>query len=422
MEKRTLLAGWLIDGTGAPAAKNVRLTIEAGRIVSIDPAVSTSINAEAVWLDLSGHTLFPPLYDCHTHLTLSGIFDSVCRNTYGSFDNKGLSGLITEHIKDYLRHGVISVRDGGDRDGLILRFRTDCTGLKEIPFELFTPGTAWHREGRYGKFIGMALPEGKDPVPDMESWASKGIDHIKVIQSGMNSLSMFGAQTAPQFGEEDLSRIYALCKSRGIGLMVHANGEKPVGIAVKAGCDSIEHGFFMGDENLQKMADAHITWVPTAVAMKAYAEHSPAGSVESRVARKTLDHQLEQLLSAKRFGVPVALGTDAGSPGVHHGKAVGEELGLLVSAGYSIEEAVRCATANAAALLKSNLTGRIRAGDPATFIAVKGNPSRIPERPLAIDTMMVFGRLMKPDLSGNRPDRKGNKQSPGGSSTGFRCL
>ena len=61
--------------------------------------------------------------------------------------------------------------------------------------------------------------------------------------------------------------------SRGLSVMVHANGEAPVRIAAMAGCRSVEHGFFMGSENLSRMADRGVTWVPTAVTMQAYAEH-----------------------------------------------------------------------------------------------------------------------------------------------------
>ncbi len=38
----------------------------------------------------------------------------------------------------------------------------------------------------------------------------------------------------------------------------------PVKFAVDAGCDSIEHGFFMGEENLKRMAGRGTFWVPTA--------------------------------------------------------------------------------------------------------------------------------------------------------------
>jgi hypothetical protein len=39
----------------------------------------------------------------------------------------------------------------------------------------------------------------------------------------------------------------------------------------------------------------------------------------------------------------MAVGTDAGSPGVHHGEAVREEIESLVVAGLGLDEAVQCA-------------------------------------------------------------------------------
>ncbi|AQV01094.1 hypothetical protein [Desulfococcus multivorans] len=64
--------------------------------------------------------------------------------------------------------------------------------------------------------------------------------------------------------------------------MVHCNGETPVAIAVEAGCDSVEHGFFMGEENLRRMADMGTVWVPTAVTMKAYARMLPQDAPRRR--------------------------------------------------------------------------------------------------------------------------------------------
>ena len=141
--------------------------------------------------------------------------------------------------------------------------------------------------------------------------------------------------------------------------MVHANGKMPVNIAVAAGCHSIEHGFFMGRENLKQMAGGGITWVPTAVTMKAYSDHMQQNDRQADVVRKNLDHQLEQLRRAKDIQVLVAIGTDAGSPGVHHGAAVADEIGLLLEAGFSIQEAIRCATWNGAKLLGLKETGRL---------------------------------------------------------------
>ena len=148
---------------------------------------------------------------------------------------------------------------------------------------------------------------------------------------------------------------------------------------IEFGCRSIEHGFFMGTENLKKMADKNIFWVPTAVTMHAFAQHLKRRGESAGVAQKNLDHQLEQIYAAKNLGVPITLGPDAGSLGVHHGRSVVEELKLLMKAGCSLTEAVRFATFNGAGLLRLKGLGSLAKGMPTCFIATRGGPSNLPD-------------------------------------------
>jgi imidazolonepropionase-like amidohydrolase len=50
-----------------------------------------------------------------------------------------------------------------------------------------------------------------------------------------------------------------------------------------------------------------------------------------------------------------------------------------MEAGYSIEEVVSCATYNGARLLDIEDLGLLVPGMPATFIAVRGDPSGLPD-------------------------------------------
>jgi imidazolonepropionase-like amidohydrolase len=155
--------------------------------------------------------------------------------------------------------------------------------------------------------------------------------------------------------------------------MVHANGEDPVRVAVMAGCRSVEHGFFMGEENLERMAERGTVWVPTAVTMQAYAAQLTAAGRDPCPARRMLDHQLAQMERARRLGVAVALGTDAGAPGVDHGAAVIEEMRLLMQAGYAFAEAVRCSAVNGA-LLAGGTSGLLASGRAASFVVHAAGP------------------------------------------------
>jgi imidazolonepropionase-like amidohydrolase len=222
-------------------------------------------------------------------------------------------------------------------------------------------------------------------------------DHIKIVNSGLNSLTRFGEETAPQFGFKELEVAVKTAHALGLKVMVHANGGLPVAWAVEAGCDSIEHGFFMGRANLEKMAERGTTWVPTAFTMAAYADKLAKNSAESEGAKRNLDHQLNQIRVAKGLGVSIAAGTDSGSLGVNHGEALSEELRLLMSAGFSLQEAVQCASSRGAELLNvEDHTGVLAPGRPATFVAVKAAPEGVLDGLKAPYMVVVSGKVVHP--------------------------
>jgi imidazolonepropionase-like amidohydrolase len=389
-------AGWLIDGTGGPVRKNIRLHIEKGRIVSInDSCAGDSATAKAT--DFGSSTILPCLVDSHVHLWMSGTDDPVAREKQLSAGFDEIKDIISEHVKRHLSHGILAVRDGGDKNAYVLHYRNECIDIKKMPIDIRVAGRGWHRAGRYGGLIGRP-PEENHSLAEAIQYDHEVKDHIKIVNSGLNSLKEFGKETLPQFSAEELSDVVKIAKKCGRRVMVHANGKKPVAAALAAGCNSIEHGFFMGSENLKIMAEKGVVWVPTACTMKGYAEHVENGSVEHEVSIMNLDHQLGQISKARELGVTIALGTDAGSIGVHHGYAILEELKLIIAAGYSLPEAIRCASCNGARLLGIEAFGVISEGMAATFIVAKGEPSNLPDALSAIEAIYMNGMCVSDGL------------------------
>ena len=266
-----------------------------------------------------------------------------------------------------------------------------------------SPGRARHAAGRYGKLIGIPVDEGMTLVQSAFG-AETRRDHLKLVNSGLNSLTQFGVESFPQFDEGDLGKAVSAARDHGQPVMVHANGHLPVKLAVDAGCDSIEHGFFMGKENMRRMADKGVVWVPTTVTMKAYGDYlkiqgSRSDPSFAEVSQKNLEHQLEQISTARQLGVTLALGTDAGSPGVNHGRSVKEELQLFISAGFNVEGAIRCASRNGALLMGFTDRGEIAPGMRADFMAVKASPEQVPDALHRIVYRVVEGRVI--DLETN---------------------
>lgn len=385
-------AGWLIDGSGGPIRKDQIISIKAGCIADIrdtNPENDTSSNLT----DLSRHVILPALIDSHVHLCMSGSVDHRLREKQLVADYDELEPVIAEHLRHHFSHGILAVRDGGDRLGFVLRYLRDHQDSAPGPVLVHTPGIAYHSEGRYGSLIG-AYPAENESLLQAFNRLNQKTKLVKLVNSGLNSLTHVGVQTDPQFTAEQLRELISQAKEKGCSVMVHANGELPVKMAIEAGCDSIEHGFFMGRENVELMADKGIFWVPTTITMKAFADSAEfySKNIDSEVVEKNLALQLEQLAYAKECGVNIALGTDSGSIGVLHGESLVEEMKLFMKAGFSLSRAINCATECGAKLLGiDDRLGMISKGKPANFLVARGTPAQLPRKLTYLEAIYLDG-------------------------------
>ena len=369
----SILAGWVIDGMGGPVQKNMVIEVKDGTLVSFHKRKPGNPD-QKYDLDFSSGTILPGLVDCHVHLFMSGTNSRKIRQGQLQAPFDSIRHAISLHLRQQLKHGIVAVRDGGDYAGHALRYKNECLGESGLPIMVKSPGKAWRKAGRYGKLIGRPPRNRETLVEAVKRWKDQ-VDHIKIVNSGLNSLKEFGKETLPQFTKDQLMEVCSMARKAGLPVMVHANGIFPVKLAIEAGCDSIEHGFFMGDENLKLMAEKQVIWVPTAYTMKAYSQYLDPADREVDIAKKNLDHQLDQIRRAVQYGVPMAVGTDCGSLGVHHGAALMEEIRLLMTS-LNLEKTIQCGTLNGAKLLGLEKDmGSLTTGRPATFVVSKEPPS-----------------------------------------------
>jgi len=386
-----ILAGWLIDGSGEPVQEKVLLRAEDGVIRGIDKHGSEKFPDPSVVTNLSHCTILPPLVDSHVHLFMSGTIDKSMRKIQLGADYNELKPVIGRHLNYLLSYGVLAVRDSGDRGGFALRYREEAGG--NLPVHVKSAGRAWRQGERYGSLIGRSPEENESLASGFEN-EPQDVDWVKLVNSGLNSLKVYGKETLPQFNLDEISELVLAAGRRGKKVMVHANGHLPVRLALEAGCHSIEHGFFMGRDNLQLMAEKGVVWVPTAYTMKAYAENIDVKdeSVDLRVINRTLEHQLEQISIARELGVTIALGTDAGSPGVLHGESMVEEMKLFKKTGFTLSEIVQCATYNGARLLGLDDIGLLQVGKPANFLVARGTPAQLPRKLSYLEDIYLNGK------------------------------
>jgi imidazolonepropionase-like amidohydrolase len=154
-------------------------------------------------------------------------------------------------------------------------------------------------------------------------------DDLKVLLTGIIDFEKGCMKGGLQFTLEETKLIVRTARELGLRTYAHCSGIEGLRIAVEAGIDSIEHGFFMQRDVLRAMADQGIAWVPTFPPVYfQYARPELFGWNKQTVADlwRILDNHFEHVALASQMGVPVVAASDAGSYGVPHGQGLIDDL------------------------------------------------------------------------------------------------
>jgi imidazolonepropionase-like amidohydrolase len=368
-------AGRVFDGQTLLPHEKTDIFISNGTIAEIRPGSGPAPDGDFEPVDLQDCTVLPGLVDCHVHLALDGRDFNAAVSLWSREDL--LLDRIGSDLRKILSSGVVAVRDGGDREWAGLRARDEVKRGRLAGPRILSPGIALGRKGGYGSFLGPGIDGGNIETAVRET-AARGIDHIKVLVSGVVSFKEYHRVGDVQFSKEELGRLVTAAHSLGLGVMAHASSDEAARLAVEAGVDSLEHGYFISRSTLERMAALGIHWIPTLAPVanqlhgRLRESHTPE---ELAVIEKTLRRQLAMVETASGLGVPLGAGSDAGATGVPHGEGLLDELLLMEKAGLGGEEILRAATdSNARVLGLAGEMGRVAPGLPPRLIAVRGNP------------------------------------------------
>lgn len=103
----------------------------------------------------------------------------------------------------------------------------------------------------------------------------------------------------------------------------------------------------MSREILARMRERDLAWTPTFCPVHfQWTQPAAVGWSANTVGnlRRILDHHAQMLRVAHALGVRLLIGTDAGSMGVEHGRAVADEIERFVEAGLPLDAVLHAAT------------------------------------------------------------------------------
>ena len=366
----------LIDGTGSTPVEHAVLAIRDGKIRYAGPASGWQDSGDdSLRLDLSGQFVLPGLIDAHVHLSGSGEADS----QFGADDGAMILKILSNAQKN-LAAGITTVRDLGGWNELefIVRDwirRDEFTGPRLClagRFISITEAGAEYYKGMY------RVADGVDEVRKaVREQVKNGADVIKMGVTGA-VLVESGSPGATQFNVDEMQALVDESRKFGRRVAMHAHGVDGIRKAVNAGVDTLEHGTYLYQDLqvIETMAQRNIFLVPTLKVgwdiILANDPNIPEWIMEKN--KSTQGDAIRSLKMAYEAGVPIAMGSDVGTPLNYHGENA-LEIYWMQQAGLSAMDAIVAATGNAArALGWDSWLGTLAPGKVADLIVMDTNP------------------------------------------------
>lgn len=410
----------LIDGTGRGPVEHATVVVRNGKIVHAGTQAGGDTSGVRM-IRLSGKTVIPGLINGHGHVGL------VKGTAVAPSNYTGVN--IMRQLVQYEDYGVTTVISLGMNKDLLYKIRSDQEKGEE-------PGATVMTAGR-----GIGVPNGVPPV-------KVGSDQVyrprtpEQARAAVREMATHSPDLIKLWVDDNLGKLprpnmdieaAAIDEAHKLNLRVaaHVYYQSDAKKLVQDGVDILAHSVRDGvldADTISLIKNKKVYYIPTLQLEESFygfAEHpewakSPffqlvsnqalkdsvaSESYRSGVAKdpttethkKALEVAKQNVKKLHEATVALAFGTDSGAnPYRVPGFAEHRELQLLVDAGLSPLEAIRCATQWTAAMLHiDEKTGTIQAGKQADLVVLNGDPSKDIANTEKIEMIFHNGRQVK---------------------------
>jgi imidazolonepropionase-like amidohydrolase len=394
--------GTLIDGRGGAPLRSATVRIGAdGRIVEIsgDTTPDGPSQPGTSVFDATGLTVMPGLIDAHCHISYGEARSAEEVDVYGGADWCAVRAV--HNAGKVLQAGVTSICDCGSTWNTAVTARDAiANGMFPGP-RIFAAGRHIVADGGFADYFPtwLGMPDSAEGVlcqtrdamvSEIRQQVKNRADLIKV--SGDSQAQEHRMDVGPCFSDDELQLIVRTARALGRKLTIHARYAETVLAAARTGFDWIIHASYMRPGDIGFVRDKQIPLCPTLTFTANIVDWGREAGVDPNyieVKKRELDALTEIHQRARKAGIPLMSGSEAGFSVTPYGEWHARESELLVKLiGLSPMEAIVAATrTNARALGWDDRVGTLERGkladvlvlegDPLADISVLGQPGRI---------------------------------------------
>jgi len=385
-------AGNLIDPATGTVAKNQIILVKDRKIQAVGPNVSIPRDSQTI--DLSNEWVMPGIMDAHTHVTQSVKYFRELDHNYlmESTGLRALRGLRT--AQTLLNAGITTVRDvGNDANFAAVDLR------KAIDAGWFVGPTVQTAGKIIAPFGGQSsgIPQEIGPFWRFEYYDADSPEEIRKavrenIFYGADLIKLVADNSPYHYSVEEVRAAVEEAHHAGRPVAVHVLGGEAADNVIAAGVDSIEHGFFLTDDQLRRMKEKGIFLSGTDFP----ASHFEAGEISN--GKQMSDAIIDRLRRAYAVGVKMGFSTDIVTDYKDEDRAqmTWDYLAVWRAAGVPNAEILKCMTTNDAELLRiQKQRGAIASGLFADIIAMPSSPLDDIESLRKVDFVMKNGTVVK---------------------------
>jgi len=373
----------ILNGLDSPPIEDGVILIEEERIKAIGRKNEIKTEGITTEIDCEDQTLLPGLIDCHNHLSLDATLDNYLYRMRDSIPELTLRAVNTMLVD--LKSGVTTSRCLGDKGFLDVECKKAVHSNLILGPHLIvaTRGIrALHGHG----FVGYPFGGIEQIRTGIRENIAAGADLIKIFITG----TLRNPKGIPSYlSKEEIQNAVDEAHRLSIPVAAHCIGGVGLEWALEAGVDTIEHGYFLTDREIELLIKFNrwLVMTPSVFLYEARIKNLPPNLIEGHLDQR--EEVIERMQTIIKAGVNLAAGTD----GMHGGLA--QELQYLVSLGLTTNQAIRVGTYQGAKLcgLEASI-GSLEPGKFADIIGVVGNPLENIEALRNVKTVISRGRVV----------------------------